>query len=77
MGTDAEHDEETIEKDTSYSPSSGRETEEQQEEGSDDALPEGVNQKPGAGGPDDAGDVDVPDDDIDPAVIAERGKNPL
>jgi len=56
-------------KDRSYSPSSDRETKTKQQDGSD---LDGVKQLPGTGGPDDVGDVDVPDDHIDASVIVER-----
>jgi hypothetical protein len=62
-------DTELTRKDRSYSPSSDRETEQKQR----DAVPaDGVKQLPGTGGPDDAGDVDIPDDHIDASVIVER-----
>jgi len=64
-------DREQTSKDMSYSPSSGRETEELQEAPNSAALddadidPNDVNVLPGTGGPDDVGDVDVDPDDID------------
>jgi hypothetical protein len=64
-----------------YSPSSERETEvfqqnRESEQSREEAGPE-VNQLPGTGGPDDSGDIDVPDEDLNPRVIAERGSDPL
>jgi hypothetical protein len=58
-------------KDRSYSPSSGRETEELQKEAAVGGSA-GNGQLPGTGGPDDSGDIGVPDDEIDAAVIRER-----
>lgn len=64
-------DSEQTGKDVSYSPSSGRETEELQESSDSAALDDAdidaadVNVLPGTGGPDDVGDVDVNPDDID------------
>ena len=66
------NDREQTTKDRSYSPSSGVETEELQQEGSDSlalddpAIDENdVNLLPGTGGPDDVGDIDVDPDEID------------
>ncbi|MBB2967982.1 hypothetical protein [Leifsonia aquatica] len=67
--TSALTDDELTRKDRAYSPGSDRETEQKQHVDSD---VEGVKQLPGTGGPDDAGDVDVPGDHLDPAVIAAR-----
>lgn len=64
-------DSEQTGKDVSYSPSSGRETEELQGSSDSAALDDAdidaadVNVLPGTGGPDDVGDVDVNPDDID------------
>ncbi|MET0842698.1 MAG: hypothetical protein ABWY23_02530 [Mycetocola sp.] len=64
-------DSEQTGKDVSYSPSSGRETEELQKSSDSAALDDtdidaaDVNVLPGTGGPDDVGDVDVDPDDID------------
>lgn len=64
-------DSEQTGKDVSYSPSSGRETEELQDSPDSAALDDtdidaaDVNVLPGTGGPDDTGDVDVDADDID------------
>lgn len=58
-------------KDVSYSPSSGRETEQRQASSDSAALDDpdidddDVNVLPGTGGPDDVGDVDVDPDEID------------
>lgn len=66
------NDREQTTKDRSYSPSSSRETEELQQEGSDSlalddpAIDEDdVNLLPGTGGPDDVGDIEVDPDEID------------
>ncbi len=66
------NDVEQTTKDRSYSPSSGVETEELQQEGSDslalddpDIDDDDVNLLPGTGGPDDVGDVEVDPDEID------------
>jgi hypothetical protein len=71
MATQSGNDDDIVNKDMSYSPSSGRETENAQAEPRssshladpdiDDAK---VNSVPGVGGPDDAGDVDVDDEGI-------------
>lgn len=73
--------EEQTRNDRAYSPSSERETEvfqqdRESEQSREEAGPE-VNQLPGTGGPDDAGDIDVPDEDLNPRLIAERGSDPL
>jgi hypothetical protein len=62
-------------KDRSYSPSSEAETETLQaaDTGGSD-TPDGVQQLPGTGGPDDGGDVSIPDDHIDAATIVERAR---
>jgi hypothetical protein len=63
-------DEALTDKDTSYSPASETETERKQEEPRDSrALEQDVDASqvdvlPGTGGPDDVGDVDVSDDDL-------------
>jgi hypothetical protein len=61
-------DDDQLLKDRSYSPSSGRETEVMQSdpEESDAARDAGdrVQALPGTGGPDDVGDVEVPDDEL-------------
>ncbi|MET0480467.1 MAG: hypothetical protein ABWY23_08590 [Mycetocola sp.] len=65
------NDTEQTDKDMSYSPSSGRETEELQDSPQSQALddqdidPENVNLLPGTGGPDDVGDIEVDPDEID------------
>jgi hypothetical protein len=65
------NDKEQTGKDMSYSPSSGRETEELQESPDSQALDdsdidaENVNLLPGTGGPDDVGDIEVDPDEID------------
>jgi hypothetical protein len=58
-------------KDTSYSPSSGRETEEAQRSprhsaATSDIDADAVQTLPGTGGPDDNGSVDVPPDELHP-----------
>lgn len=76
--TRREHAQKQIDKDRSYSPGSERETRDRQDgqarerHPSVESVPAGVRQKPGAGGPDDTGEIEV-DDDLDPAKIAERG----
>lgn len=50
-------DEELTRKDTSYSPGSERETAEKQED-------PGAGVLPGSGGPDDSGDLDVAEDEL-------------
>ncbi|MGN6325597.1 hypothetical protein [Pseudolysinimonas sp.] len=61
-------DDDQLRKDRSYSPSSGRETDAMQNdpEESNAARDAGdrVQALPGTGGPDDVGDVDVPDDEV-------------
>ncbi|WP_368498366.1 hypothetical protein [Herbiconiux sp. A18JL235] len=78
MGIQSGNDEETVEKDMSYSPASGQETEEAQEDprGSthlDDPEIDAsaVKTVPGEGGPDDVGEIDV-DEEAIRASIAER-----
>lgn len=64
-------------KDSAYSPSSERETQERQAEHPVDI--DGVKQLPGTGGPDDGGDVTIPNDEINAQTIVERsdpGKRP-
>jgi len=75
------NDDETVQKDESYSPSSGQETEEAQEsprgsEHLDDPEIDAsaVKTVPGTGGPDDVGEVDV-DEDAIRARIAEGGRS--
>ena len=64
-------DEQQTDKDVSYSPSSGRETEQLQESSDSQALDDtdidasNVNLLPGTGGPDDVGDIEVDPDEID------------
>ena len=64
-------DAEQTDKDVSYSPSSGQETEQLQDSPDSAALddadidPADVNVLPGTGGPDDVGDVDVDPGEID------------
>jgi hypothetical protein len=79
-------DEENIEHDTAYSPSSERETEVRQHESpkgdeapSDPEIDErAVRQAPGDGGMDDAGDIEAPDDEVgDIAHVMERGERNL
>lgn len=67
------NDEKLTEKDVSYSPSSGRETEVRRAE--PEPQIEGVNALPGTGGPDDVGDVDV-DEEAIRARIADRHVDP-
>lgn len=72
------HDADQTRKDRSYSPASGRETEELQEEPTsaspamdEEVDPADVTVLPGTGGPDDAGDTDA-GGDVDPRV--DRGR---
>ena len=81
MATQSGNDENTVEKDMSYSPASGRETEVAQERPGDSAAladddidRSAVKSLPGEGGPDDAGDIEV-DDEAIRRRIAERGKH--
>jgi hypothetical protein len=62
-------------KDRSYSPSSERETAERQADPDGSAI-DGVMQLPGTGGPDDSGDVEVPDDELDARIVADRSPGP-
>jgi hypothetical protein len=78
MAIQSGNDDDTVQKDMSYSPSSGRETEEAQHEprtsthlDDPDIDESAVNSLPGVGGPDDAGDVDV-DEEAIRAAIARR-----
>jgi hypothetical protein len=62
-------DAEQTARDRAYSPSSERETEVLQDEST------GRSVLPGTGGPDDQGDIPVPpEDDVDAAMIVERGE---
>lgn len=61
-------DSDQTDKDMSYSPSSGRETEQLQESQAlddQDIDASNVNLLPGTGGPDDVGDIEVDPDEID------------
>lgn len=77
-------DTELTQKDMSYSPSSGRETEAKQEDSADgtnadEIDPEidddAVTTRPGTGGPDDVGEVDADDEGIR-SRIADRDASP-
>lgn len=79
-------DEENIEHDRAYSPSSERETEVRQNESpKGDAAPSdpqiderAVRQAPGDGGADDAGDVEAPPDEVgNVAEVMQRGDRKL
>jgi hypothetical protein len=81
MAIQSGNDDDTVQKDVTYSPSSGRETEEAQGDPRSSTHlddPEidsaAVNSLPGEGGPDDAGDIDV-DDEAIRASIADRAKH--
>lgn len=81
MAIQSGNDDDTVQKDVSYSPASGRETEESQATPrssphlDDPDIDAGaVNSLPGEGGPDDAGDIDV-DDEAIRASIADRAKH--
>ncbi|MCS5716912.1 hypothetical protein N1027_02060 [Herbiconiux sp. CPCC 205763] len=78
MAIQSGNDEDTVEKDMSYSPASGRETEQAQDEprtsahfDDPDIDEAAVKSVPGVGGPDDAGDIDV-DEEAIRASIARR-----
>lgn len=65
-------EDESIERDTTYSPASDTETRERQDSPADSRATEDpdiddddITVLPGTGGPDDAGDVEVDPDDID------------
>lgn len=80
MAVQSGNDEGTVEKDMSYSPSSGRETERAQADPTDskaldddDIDQDAVKSLPGEGGPDDVGDVEVDVEEIR-SRIAERGR---
>lgn len=71
MATQSGNDDATVRKDRRYSPSSEDETQEHQEHPSDsrhlddgDVDASAVTTKPGAGGPDDAGEVEVDEEAI-------------
>lgn len=71
MAVQSGNDDGTVRKDVSYSPASGRETEEAQSEprssqhlDDPDIDATAVKSVPGQGGPDDAGDVEVDDESI-------------
>jgi hypothetical protein len=71
MSDTTNSDNDQVRRDTAYSPSSEREMRSRDEEpqGSaalddDDINPDDVNVLPGTGGPDDVGDVDVDEDDL-------------
>jgi len=72
----------SVERDTVYSPSSNAETRERQEDPREspatsdpDINDENVKVLPGTGGPDDSGDVEVNPDDIDFDEIRDDGSN--
>ncbi|WP_382307978.1 hypothetical protein [Herbiconiux sp. UC225_62] len=78
MAIQSGNDDGTVQKDMSYSPSSGRETEQAQDDprtsahlDDPDIDESAVKSVPGVGGPDDAGDIDV-DDEAIRTSIAER-----
>ncbi|MGO4691264.1 hypothetical protein [Glaciibacter sp. 2TAF33] len=71
MSDTTNSDAEQVRRDTAYSPSSEREMQARDDEpqGSaalddEDINPDDVNVLPGTGGPDDTGDVDVDEDDL-------------
>lgn len=81
MAIQSGNDEGTVQKDESYSPASGRETERAQEDPRSSAHlddPEidqaAVKSVPGEGGPDDAGDIEVDDEAIRES-IAQRARD--
>ncbi|MFB2599618.1 hypothetical protein ACEXQE_17645 [Herbiconiux sp. P17] len=78
MAIQSGNDDGTVQKDMSYSPSSGRETEQAQGDprtsahlDDPDIDASAVKSVPGVGGPDDAGDIDV-DEEAIRASIAQR-----
>lgn len=63
-------EQESLRKDTSYSPASETETQQKQDDPLPDSIDddidlEQVNVVPGTGGPDDGGDIEVDPDDLD------------
>jgi hypothetical protein len=81
MAIQSGNDDDTVQKDVSYSPSSGRETEESQDEPrtsphlDDPEVDEGaVISLPGEGGPDDVGEIEV-DEEAIRTSIAGRAKH--
>ena len=81
MAIQSGNDEGTVQKDMSYSPGSGRETEQAQDEprtsahlDDPDIDSSAVKSVPGVGGPDDVGEIDV-DEEAIRTRIAERAKN--
>jgi hypothetical protein len=71
MSDTTNSDDEQVKRDTSYSPSSEREMQARHDEpqGSvaledDDINPDDVKVLPGTGGPDDVGDIEVSEDDL-------------
>jgi hypothetical protein len=71
MAIQSGNDDGTVQKDMSYSPASGRETEQAQDEpcssehlDDPDIDQSAVKSVPGAGGPDDAGDIDIDEEGI-------------
>lgn len=71
MSDTTNSDNDQVRRDTAYSPASEREMQSRDEEpqGSaalddEDINPDDVNVLPGTGGPDDVGDVDVDEDDL-------------
>lgn len=80
MAVQSGNDDETVQKDVRYSPSSGRETHRAQQKPEDSAHltdPEidtaAVKSVPGVGGPDDAGDIDVDVDDLRERIARQAG----
>lgn len=82
MPVQSGNDDETVQKDMRYSPSSGRETQSAQQYPDDSAHltdPDidtaAVKSVPGAGGPDDAGDIDVDVDNLRERIAREAAKD--
>lgn len=78
-GTDLGDNEQTR-KDTSYSPASETETQAKQEEAAPSALDPEIADKvkvaPGTGGPDDVGDIEVNEEDINLPPFGETAEPP-
>jgi hypothetical protein len=76
MAIQSGNDEDTVQKDMSYSPASGRETEEAQKNPESTHLDDPdidesqVKTLPGEGGPDDVGEVDVDEEAIRASIAA-------
>ena len=81
MAIQSGNDDDTVQKDMSYSPASGRETEQAQDDprtsahlDDPDVDASAVKSVPGVGGPDDAGDIDVDDEAIRTSIARHAAK---